>query len=383
MYFNRIEQDEIAWKSSSLYIGELREDVNEQDLYEVFSRFGPLDSIKVCRNWDSGKPLGYGFLNYGSSESADLALKSCNFYPIKGKPCRLMWSTKRSATSKNEEEAANVYVKGLAREVDSKMLHEMFNKYGSVLSAKVASNKQGLSLGYGYVSFTSDSGANKAIGELNGKLVLGQIITVERFIEKSKRSQKNGSNVHVSNIPPFWTKQELEIRFSIYGAIRSAVIMRDEKGNSRRFGFVSFKQYQSAQLAIEDNKHLLANPEVDGVFSTPLIVTQALKGNEKTESRGSLRKFTSSSITGSQDYSSCSSRRSSGTATINSMLLENDLLGWGKYDQTLDWFPMLDKTTSSNSLNSSSTFTELEVPMYSSRTIGEENLFNFTLNQDL
>eukprot|EP00924_Labyrinthula_sp_SR-Ha-C_P016398 maker-scaffold_6-snap-gene-2.1-mRNA-1 protein AED:0.08 eAED:0.08 QI:0/0/0.5/1/0/0/2/159/449 len=284
-----------GWESSSLYIGDLALDVTESDLYSVFNQFGNLNSVKVCRNWDTGMPLGYGFLNFGTYDSASRALTAYNFKEIKGKCIRLMYSTKRSALSMKESEAANVFVKGLKPEVEDKLLHQVFSKCGTVLSARVARNKLGKSLGYGYVSFTTFTSAQNCLQLLKGYVLLGQTITVEHFVDKKLRSEKPWSNVHIAGIPAEWDKFTLKRRFSIYGNIKSAVVMSTRTPGAN-FGFVDFEQHDSAVQAVEDNslgysslaKKLSSisnrqqmNSWLDPIFYALLRVTPAMKKDKK------------------------------------------------------------------------------------------------------
>lgn len=58
-------------------------------------------------------------------------------------------------------------------------------------------------------------------------------------------------NIFINNLAPHVTADELRDVFEVYGQITSVVVMKDEVGNSRGFGFVNFLHADDAALAVE------------------------------------------------------------------------------------------------------------------------------------
>lgn len=72
-----------------------------------------------------------------------------------------------------------VYVGNLPFGVDDEKLRDTFSKFGEVEEATVIKDKySGRSKGFGFVTFTNDENAKKAIEEMNDKEVEGRALKV-------------------------------------------------------------------------------------------------------------------------------------------------------------------------------------------------------------
>ena len=73
----------------------------------------------------------------------------------------------------------NIYVGNLDFKVDENELEEIFDKYGTVSSAKIISDKySGRSKGFGFVTMENQDEANNAIKSLNGTVLSDRELTV-------------------------------------------------------------------------------------------------------------------------------------------------------------------------------------------------------------
>jgi polyadenylate-binding protein len=269
-----------ASSNASLYVGELDPSVTEAMLFELFNMIGHVASIRVCRDAVTRRSLGYAYVNYHNRADAERALDSLNYTPIKGRPCRIMWSQRDPALRKTG--AGNIFIKNLDPSIDHKVLHDTFSAFGNILSCKVAM-ENGVSRGYGFVHYESQEAAEAAINAVNGMLLNDKKVYVGLHVAKKEREskaeemKKNFTNVYVKNLDPSVTLDQFREMFEKYGPITSAVIATDSETNvSKGFGFVNFEQHEDAEKACDE----MNEQEIQG---RKLYVGRAQKKAEREE----------------------------------------------------------------------------------------------------
>ena len=69
-----------------LYVGNLPYSIDEQQLRELFSRNEwTVSDVKVITDRDTGRPRGFGFVEMGSNEQADAAIRELNGHELDGR----------------------------------------------------------------------------------------------------------------------------------------------------------------------------------------------------------------------------------------------------------------------------------------------------------
>jgi len=245
--------------SASLYVGDLAQDVTEALLFDIFNAVGPVASVRVCRDAATRRSLGYAYVNFHRVEDAERALETMNFKAIRNKPCRIMWSHRDPSLRKSG--LGNIFVKNLDPDIDNKTLNDTFSMFGNILSCKVATDKNGKSLGYGFVHYESEEAAKAAIAKVNGK-VLGSIdgkvisgfkIIVTPFKSKKERGSQKAifTNVYLKNIPSDVSRADLESRVKDFGNVTSVFMPSDPEGQPKGFAFVNFSDPDEAASAVQ------------------------------------------------------------------------------------------------------------------------------------
>ncbi|XP_008834426.1 polyadenylate-binding protein 4 isoform X4 [Nannospalax galili] len=188
-----------AKEFTNVYIKNFGEEVDDENLKELFSQFGKTLSVKVMRD-PSGKSKGFGFVSYEKHEDANKAVEEMNGKEISGKIIfvgRAQKKVERQAELKRKFEqlkqerisryqGVNLYIKNLDDTIDDEKLRKEFSPFGSITSAKVML-EDGRSKGFGFVCFSSPEEATKAVTEMNGRIVGSKPLYVALAQRKEER----------------------------------------------------------------------------------------------------------------------------------------------------------------------------------------------------
>jgi polyadenylate-binding protein len=277
----------------NIFIKNLDKSIDNKSLYDTFSAFGNILSCKIAVD-ELGNPKGYGFVHFETEEAALEAIAKVNGMLLNDKKVFVgRWMSKKERlekTGNQPKKFTNVFVKNFGEEMDDEKLREICSGAGNIVSLKVMCDQEGKSKGFGFVSFETPEEAEKAVTVLNGKdieerkLYAGRAkkraeraAEVKAEIEKKRQDRINrfqGVNLYIKNLDDPIDDVRLREEFAPYGTISSAKVMKDEKGNSKGFGFVCFSSPEEATKAVtEMNGRIL--------ISKPLYVALAQRREER------------------------------------------------------------------------------------------------------
>merc|ERR1711871_223129 len=235
--------------------------------------------------------LCYGYVNFYNAIDAERAMDVLAFQPVLGQAIRIMWSQSKGNTGSSALTGglvrqpisgsadallppdANLFINNLNEAVTSRQLNDAFSQYGNVVSCKVltAPDASATPLGRGFVQFSDVMSAKAAIEGLHGTELFGQTISVKVFVKGGRKGNASENaddshgteqqrNLFVKNLPRSFSKQQLRDLFKAYGSITSTVVMLNEDGTSKGFGFVEFESQEIAAAAMT----ALDKTEVEG-----------------------------------------------------------------------------------------------------------------------
>ena len=80
----------------NIYVGNLSYDVTEEDLKQVFEAFGEVESVKLIKDYYSGKSKGFGFVEMSGTSGAESAIDGLNGKELKGRTLKVNKARPRS-----------------------------------------------------------------------------------------------------------------------------------------------------------------------------------------------------------------------------------------------------------------------------------------------
>eukprot|EP01040_Poterioochromonas_malhamensis_P005753 gene5753-6187_t len=153
---------------TTIFVGNLSVFCSEQDLEQVFSRYGTILEIRMAKSEDKSKHLSYGFVKFASVASAQLAMLELDGKILCGRPLKIGKALSRSnrkvggkGMSNQQYDTASVHVTFISNQTSSlineESLRNLFSQFGEVVDAVICkshvdqrTNRQS---GYGFIHF--------------------------------------------------------------------------------------------------------------------------------------------------------------------------------------------------------------------------------------
>ncbi|KNZ63057.1 uncharacterized protein VP01_1192g1 [Puccinia sorghi] len=238
---------------NTVYVGDLPAEITKEQLSQVFSQASPVLAIHIHAAKKSVKvPRAFAYVTYSSVEDANAAIREFNQTEFSGKPCRVIKSQQGAPAGPAE---ANIFVKNLPLNLSAIAFHDTFAAFGEVLSSKLAVDRQNASKGYGFVQYASGEQAQKAIEETNGSMLevegAKKPLQTSLWVKKEARPAKpEFTNLYFKNLPAKTTLESFKKRWGKYGAITSAILIRDKEGKPTGRAFANFEKPSAAAKVV-------------------------------------------------------------------------------------------------------------------------------------
>uniref|UniRef100_H2YKB9 RRM domain-containing protein n=1 Tax=Ciona savignyi TaxID=51511 RepID=H2YKB9_CIOSA len=185
---------------TNLIINYLPQAMTQEDLRNLFSSIGELESCKLIRDKLTGQSLGYGFVNYVKSTDAEKAISSLNGLRMQQKTIKVSYARPSTPLIKD----ANLYVSGLPKSMTQEDLQRIFHPFGRIITSRIlVEPSTGMSRGVGFVRFDKRPEAENAISSLNGTIPAGakDPVTVKFANNPSQKNQQVLQSLYAAASP--------------------------------------------------------------------------------------------------------------------------------------------------------------------------------------
>ncbi|XP_036272637.1 RNA-binding protein 14 isoform X5 [Pipistrellus kuhlii] len=204
-------------------------DTTPEELAALFAPYGTVMSCAVMKQ--------FAFVHMRENAGALRAIEALHGHELRpGRALLVEMSRPRPLNT------WKIFVGNVSAACTSQELRSLFERRGRVIECDVVKD-------YAFVHMEKEADAKAAIAQLNGKEVKGKRINVQASKNKSKTSTK----LHVGNISPTCTNQELRAKFEEYGPVIECDIVKD-------YAFVHMERAEDAVEAIRG----LDNTEFQG-----------------------------------------------------------------------------------------------------------------------
>ncbi|PWN93014.1 polyadenylate binding protein [Acaromyces ingoldii] len=188
---------------TNVYAKNINPEVTQEEFDELFGKYGPVTSCALAFD-DEGKSRGFGFVNYETHDDAQRAVNELHDSDYHGQKLFVARAQKKGEreeelrrayeTAKNEKlskfQGVNLYLKNIPEEFDDERLREEFAPFGTITSCKIMRAQSGVSRGFGFVCYSAPDEANKAVTEMNGKMMDNKPLYVALAQRKDVRRQQ-------------------------------------------------------------------------------------------------------------------------------------------------------------------------------------------------
>ena len=200
---------------NGIFINGIPYETKEEELRELFSKYGKIEILKLPKYQDSGRNIGYCHIYYSSPESASKALELDNY--TLGKRYLNVSLANKSSDQLNESKKINpndvpvdcltAFIRNLPYETTEKDVGDKFRSCGKIKAIRFVYNSKNKKFkGFCYIDFKEHKSLLKAL-ELNGKDFQGRKLQVD--FEQNR--PKKGFKYNYENLDSKYNREEINI----------------------------------------------------------------------------------------------------------------------------------------------------------------------------
>ncbi len=169
--------------NTKLFVRNLSWSITENDLNALFSEVGEVVSVKIPTRREDGKPRGFAFVEMQNQDASQAVIQRYNGYSLDNRDLVIDFQDENRGKDRAASGAAKnakLFVRNISYSVSEQSLQALFQKAGTVHSAKIAMDREtNESKGFGFVEMASADEAEEAINNLNNTNLDGKEIVID------------------------------------------------------------------------------------------------------------------------------------------------------------------------------------------------------------
>ncbi|OMO98053.1 hypothetical protein COLO4_14173 [Corchorus olitorius] len=239
-------------KQIELYVGGLHKDAVEQDLFEIFGKFGEVQIARIVRHPTTNRSLRFAFIQYATIEQARKVLSDLkDGIEVRGKRAKVSISHDRNV----------LYLGNICRTWTKEDVVEKLKTYGiedlDEIQVPNDPKKEGRIKGFSLLRFSTCSSAEVALHRLRkpdaffGNARGAKVTFAHTKMHSTEEVRLQVKTIYIEGIPKFWNAQKLKVICEQYGETKKVRIFRNFGNKGRDFGFISFTTRESAVACVK------------------------------------------------------------------------------------------------------------------------------------
>jgi polyadenylate-binding protein len=209
----------------NVFVRNLAPSVDNKGLYDTFSVFGNILSCKVATD-ESAVSKGYGYVHFETAEAAQDAIAKFDGTLIDDVEVSVSIFVRRQERA-GQADWTNLYVKQFPTTWDEAKLKETFEAFGAVSNVSISKEPEGVSRGFGFVSFAEHASAVKALEGLANKVIEEGEEKFELYVNRAQKKTERSRDIknkldalNQERVSKYQVKSKALFYFALYFALR-------------------------------------------------------------------------------------------------------------------------------------------------------------------
>ncbi|KAE8721678.1 F5O11.10, putative isoform 1 [Hibiscus syriacus] len=269
-------------KTLEIHVGGLHKMTVEQDLFEIFGKFGEVQSARIVRHQTTQKSKGFAFIQYATAEQAKKVLSDLkNGIEVKGKLVKLSISHDRDV----------LYLGHICKTWTKEDILGKLKGYGIVNIVEIQVPKDSKNdkkiKGFAFLRFKTFFDAKAALHHLRkpdvvfGNLRCAKVSFARTPMQSREKIQLQVKTIYVEGVPKSWDVHKLKEICEQYAETKKVKISRNLGNKGKDFGFISFTTRGDAVACVKGMNKLQyeENAKVKAYIARPLVRLWLWKGS--------------------------------------------------------------------------------------------------------